>query len=75
MMVTRQPNQIVSMTSCLSRSGVNQFLPRIIGLSFPYLTLHWSWMLNDFAFGQFARICRSSGSLASPYFSMSFATL
>jgi hypothetical protein len=34
MMVTRKPSQIVSMTSCLSRSGVNQFLPRIIGCLF-----------------------------------------
>jgi hypothetical protein len=28
MMVTRKPSQIVSMTSCLRRSGVNQIPPR-----------------------------------------------
>jgi hypothetical protein len=40
-------------------------------LSSPYLTLHRSWMLADFAFGQLASTCLSSGSLASPYFSIS----
>jgi hypothetical protein len=44
-------------------------------LSFPYLTLHRSWMLCDRAFGQFASTCRRSESLASPYCSMSLATL
>ena len=44
-------------------------------LSSPYLTLHWSWMLNDFAFGQLASTCRSSGNFMSPYFSISLATL
>jgi hypothetical protein len=44
-------------------------------LSSPYLTLHRSWMLCDFAFGQFASTCRSSGNFMSPYFSMSRATL
>jgi hypothetical protein len=31
-------------------------------LSSPYLTLHWSRTLNDFALGQLARTCRSSGN-------------
>jgi hypothetical protein len=44
-------------------------------LSSPYLTLQRSWMLCDRAFGQLASTCRSSGNLASPYFSMSRATL
>jgi hypothetical protein len=44
-------------------------------LSSPYLTLHLSWMLCERAFGQLARICRSSGNFASPYCSMSLAML
>jgi hypothetical protein len=32
-------------------------------------------MLCDRAFGQFAKICRSSGNFASPYRSISLATL
>jgi hypothetical protein len=32
-MMMRKPSQIVSMTSCLSRSGVNQFLPRLAMLN------------------------------------------
>jgi hypothetical protein len=43
-------------------------------LSGPYLTFQRSWMLWDRAFGQFASTCRSSGSLASPYFSLRRAT-
>ena len=40
-------------------------------LSAPYLTRHRSWMPCDFAFGQLASTCRSSGNFMSPYFAMS----
>jgi hypothetical protein len=40
-----------------------------------YTALHRSWMLAERAFWQFASVCRRSVSFASPWSSISFATL